>query len=94
MFLKNLALKAIDFYRKYLSSFMLYKCRYYPTCSEYTREAIERKGFFLGLVKGLIRILRCNPLFPGGYDPYNKKVSFPRKRESILLDPRLRGDDK
>ncbi|MFC1667110.1 membrane protein insertion efficiency factor YidD [Candidatus Omnitrophota bacterium] len=49
---------------------MLYKCRYYPSCSEYTLEAIEHKGVLLGLLKGFLRILRCNPLFKGGYDPY------------------------
>ena len=44
-------------------------CRYHPTCSEYTKEAIRKYGSFLGIVKGAFRILRCNPFSSGGYDP-------------------------
>ena len=44
-------------------------CRYHPTCSEYTREAIKRYGSFFGTIKGIGRLMRCNPLFAGGYDP-------------------------
>jgi putative membrane protein insertion efficiency factor len=44
-------------------------CRYYPTCSEYTKQAIRKYGSFLGIVKGAFRILRCNPFSSGGYDP-------------------------
>lgn len=51
---------------------MLCKCRYYPSCSVYTLEAIEDKGVILGLTKGIKRILKCNPFFKGGYDPYKK----------------------
>ncbi len=58
------------FYRNYISAFTLCRCRYYPTCSQYTIDAIDDKGVVLGALKGIARILRCNPLFPGGYDPY------------------------
>lgn len=51
---------------------MLCQCRFYPSCSEYTLEAIQDKGIFLGFLKGLARILRCNPFSPGGFDPYKK----------------------
>lgn len=44
-------------------------CRYHPTCSEYTYQAIEKYGTLKGLVKGMWRILRCNPFSKGGLDP-------------------------
>ena len=44
-------------------------CRFYPTCSEYTRQAIEKYGALKGIFLGLIRIIKCNPFSKGGYDP-------------------------
>jgi len=44
-------------------------CRYFPTCSQYTAEAIQSRGVFVGLAKGLWRILRCNPFGGSGFDP-------------------------
>ncbi len=44
-------------------------CRFYPTCSEYAYEAIEKFGVKKGLVLGIKRVLRCHPLNAGGYDP-------------------------
>ena len=67
--LKKAAKGIIRFYQKYISPLSGPKCRYYPTCSHYTLEAIDRYGFFLGGALGTLRILRCNPLFPGGVDP-------------------------
>lgn len=62
----------IDFYKKHISLFIESKgihCKYEPTCSEYTRQAINKYGFFKGTFIGLKRILRCNPFSKGGYDP-------------------------
>lgn len=76
--MKTLILKSIRFYQKYLSldsgwAKKLYitdkVCRYYPTCSEYTYEAISRYGIIKGLFLGLKRIIRCHPFNRGGYDP-------------------------
>jgi len=44
-------------------------CRFQPTCSEYAAQAIEKHGVIKGLVLGLLRILRCHPWNPGGWDP-------------------------
>jgi len=44
-------------------------CRFYPTCSEYAYQAIERYGLIKGLVKTFKRIIRCHPFNQGGYDP-------------------------
>ena len=59
----------IKFYQKAISPFLGRRCRFYPTCSEYTKQAVEKYGALKGLYLGLIRILKCHPLHKGGYDP-------------------------
>lgn len=49
------------------------RCRFYPTCSEYAVSAVRQYGLFKGIVFSLIRILKCNPFYKGGYDPVVKK---------------------
>ncbi|MBP3255438.1 MAG: membrane protein insertion efficiency factor YidD [Clostridia bacterium] len=70
--MKKIGIWFINFYKKYISqifSFHGIHCKYYPTCSEYTKQAIEKYGFFKGCFLGIIRILKCNPFSKGGYDP-------------------------
>lgn len=77
--MKWLALKLLRFYKKFISPMLPPSCRFYPTCSVYTYEAIERYGFLRGGWMGAKRILRCNPFVPGGFDPVpnlEEKESF------------------
>ena len=74
--MKKLLLKLILFYRKYLSPLKSTKCPYYPSCSQYGLEAVERFGFVKGGFLIIWRILRCNPFSKGGYDPVPAKKSF------------------
>jgi len=59
----------IKLYRVVISPLKPRSCRYYPTCSAYALEAIERHGAFRGAFAAIKRILRCNPFHPGGFDP-------------------------
>ena len=56
-------------YQKMVSPSLGKNCRYSPTCSQYTLDAVERFGMVRGLVLGIRRIGRCHPLAEGGYDP-------------------------
>ena len=67
--LQRLMLGGIRFYRKRLSPLKPPSCRYYPTCSAYAVEAIEKYGPARGGWLALRRILRCHPFAKGGYDP-------------------------
>lgn len=67
--MKTLALAMIRFYKRFLSPLLPSACRFEPTCSVYTYEAIEKYGVIKGGWLGIKRISRCHPFNPGGYDP-------------------------
>lgn len=59
----------VRFYQRRISPILPASCRYRPTCSQYTLEAIRKYGLFRGSWMGAKRISRCHPFHPGGYDP-------------------------
>ena len=68
MLLSKIAVFLINCYQK-ISKYTPKVCRFYPTCSEYTKQAIQKYGFLKGGWLGIKRICRCHPLNDGGYDP-------------------------
>lgn len=72
MSFKKILIKIIIFYQKNISIYFRKNgtcCKFYPSCSEYTKQAIDKYGGLKGSIKGIKRILRCNPFSKGGYDP-------------------------
>jgi uncharacterized protein len=67
--MKKIALLLIKFYQFFISPLLGARCRFQPTCSQYTAIAIDRFGFSKGSVMGVKRICRCHPWNIGGYDP-------------------------
>lgn len=68
--MKKILLKCIRYYQRYLSVLKGGStCKFYPTCSQYAVEAIEKYGALKGGFLAIKRILRCNPFTMGGYDP-------------------------
>ncbi|CUB06320.1 MAG: membrane protein insertion efficiency factor YidD [Tepidiphilus sp.] len=67
--MRRLLMALIRGYQLAISPWLGRNCRFHPTCSQYTLEAIERHGALKGLWLGLRRVLRCHPFHPGGHDP-------------------------
>jgi putative membrane protein insertion efficiency factor len=67
--MKIILIRLIEIYRKYISILKKPSCRFYPTCSQYAIEAIEKYGAVKGIFMAIWRIFRCNPFNKGGYDP-------------------------
>lgn len=68
--MKKVLILLIIFYRKYISPLKRRPtCRFYPTCSQYALEAITKYGALKGGYLAILRILKCHPFHPGGYDP-------------------------
>ncbi|MEG0288450.1 MAG: membrane protein insertion efficiency factor YidD [Carnobacterium sp.] len=78
--MKKVLITGIKGYQKGISPLFPPTCRYYPTCSSYAIEAIERHGALKGTVMGTARILRCHPFVKGGFDPVPDKFTLKRNQ--------------
>jgi len=67
--MKYVFIFVITLYQKLISPLFPPACRFYPTCSDYSKQALKKYGFFKGLYLSVKRVLRCHPFNPGGYDP-------------------------
>ena len=67
--MRGILLAAIRLYQVVISPLLGPRCRFYPSCSSYAFEAVERHGPARGTLLAVRRILRCHPFHPGGYDP-------------------------
>jgi len=78
--MKRFFIFLIRFYQKNISPYTRPSCRFVPTCSQYAVEAFEKHGAFKGLFLTAYRILRCNPLCKGGFDPVPEKRKAQSKK--------------
>ncbi|HIT49956.1 MAG TPA: membrane protein insertion efficiency factor YidD [Candidatus Pelethenecus faecipullorum] len=98
--MKNKGLiKLIDFYQKGISPNQPPRCRFTPTCSQYAKECYQKFGFLKASYLTTKRLLRCNPLFKGGYDPVpltkeEKKALEEEKQTSNKADPTNESETK
>lgn len=77
--MRKIFISVIRFYQRYISPLKPPTCRFNPTCSTYAIQAIERFGILKGGYLALRRIVRCNPLNPGGNDPVPEKFTLRRR---------------
>jgi putative membrane protein insertion efficiency factor len=74
--MRRLALGVLRVYQRAISPAFPRRCKYHPTCSEYAVQAIRGYGLMRGSVLAAWRLLRCNPLSHGGYDPVSAQTLF------------------
>ena len=67
--MKYIIIFLVKVYRTFISPLFPPSCRFYPTCSEYTQEALTKFGFIKGAWLSFKRVLKCHPFHEGGYDP-------------------------
>lgn len=85
--MKKFFIGLIRGYQKFISPLFPPSCRYYPTCSNYSVQAIQKHGAIKGSLMGIARILRCHPFVKGGYDPVPEQFSIRRNKEDEHSHP-------
>ena len=91
--MKHICIWLVRFYQRFLSPLKRHPvCRFYPTCSAYAIEAFQKRGFFVGMILTVYRILRCNPFCRGGYDPVPEK-GFSTMGRGIVIPDDEEGED-
>jgi hypothetical protein len=76
--MKTILLALIRFYQAAAAGWLRPRCRFWPSCSEYAREAVDRHGAARGAVLSLHRFIRCRPFGGAGVDPVPEELSCPR----------------
>lgn len=79
--MKKIVILLIRGYQKGISPLFPASCRYHPTCSQYSIDAVRKHGAIKGSIMGIFRILRCNPFVRGGYDPVPAHFSIRRNKK-------------
>lgn len=82
--MKRLLMMLVRGYQRFISPLFPPSCRYSPTCSAYMLKALQKHGAIKGTLMGLARILRCNPLVHGGYDPVPDYFSLKRNKQAEM----------
>jgi len=77
--MQKLVVHLLRLYKSLISPWLPSACRFYPTCSEYMREAVLKYGAGRGLWLGLKRLLRCHPFHQGGFDPVDESTQRTRE---------------
>ena len=86
--MRELLLRLIRIYQKYISPMKRSRCPYSPTCSAYGYEAISRHGALVGGLLAAYRVLRCNPCSHGGIDPVPRDREEIRRRYKLISFPK------
>ena len=81
--MKHVMIWLVRLYQKYISPLKRPCCRFTPTCSSYAIEAFTKRGFFIGMILTVWRVLRCNPFSKGGYDPVPERGLRNRNKSSL-----------
>ncbi|MBM6614243.1 membrane protein insertion efficiency factor YidD [Desemzia sp. RIT804] len=82
--MKKIVILLIRGYQKGISPLFPPSCRYHPTCSQYSIDAVRKHGALKGSIMGFFRVLRCNPFVRGGHDPVPEYFSIRRNKKDDI----------